>query len=421
MQLLFSSAQWLIFMLAGSIIAPLAIGNAFAMSPAEIAGLMQRTFFVLGISGLLQVWFGHKLPIVEGPASLWWGVFMIYAGLAASGVIAKDQGLQQLTMGMFISAGLSVALGVGKCLQVMKKLFTPLVTGTYLILLTAQLSGPIIKGVLGIGYLSGQVDLKVAVPALIILLAAVFMAKSSQPFFRNYSVLISLSLGWVLFILLGIDKEMTGAGQVFSLPSILVWGMPRFSAGITITALFIGVLLLTNMLATVNVVEAVLRQQTRIDPVDYNQTSVLIGVNTGLSGLFSAVGCVPISATAGFMLTTKAFDRLPFILGAVLMVVISFFPPLTAFFASIPMPVGYASVVLPFASMVGIALKSYQSLALDERELFIIGMSLMVGIGSMFISAQATSALPSVVSTLLNNGLILGMGTCILLEQGIRL
>ena len=73
--------QWMAFMVAGSIVAPIAIANLFGLSPEESAGFVQRTMFILGAAGLLQGLFGHRLPINEGPAGLWWA-FVLYGGLA---------------------------------------------------------------------------------------------------------------------------------------------------------------------------------------------------------------------------------------------------------------------------------------------------------------------------------------------------
>jgi hypothetical protein len=69
MRLVLSTFQWAMFILAGCVVAPLAIGQAYGMMPQELADFVQRTFFVLGIASLLQAFFGHRLPIMEGPLS----------------------------------------------------------------------------------------------------------------------------------------------------------------------------------------------------------------------------------------------------------------------------------------------------------------------------------------------------------------
>lgn len=418
MKLTFSSLQWMVFILAGSLVAPIAIGDAFGMTQAETAELLQRSFLIIGASAILQALFGHKLPINEGPAGLWWGVFTVYAGIVASGALTVADGLQQLTAGMLISGILFLLLGLFRIISSVRALFTPLVTGTYLILLVSQLSGSFIKGMLGIGYLQEGADTKVALTSLFILILSIVLGKSRVKWLRSYSILISLLLGWGLFKLLNLTQETMHSHTTFAFPELFAWGMPELSSGTIITSLFVGMLLLTNMVASINVVEKAYETENKdYEPINYNRSSIMMGINTWIAGLFSAVASVPISGAAGFILTTRMFSKLAFILGNALIILISFFPPLTFFFAGIPAPVGYATIFLPFSSMIGLAFKEYKSELKSENNLFIISTSLMVGIGSLFIPAAALKEWPNIIVTLLSNGLIMGMLTCMILEQ----
>ncbi|TQR47082.1 MULTISPECIES: purine/pyrimidine permease [Paenibacillus] len=423
MKLGLASFQWLVFILAGSLVAPLAVGHAFGFSPQDIAEFMQRTFLIIGISGILQTMFGHRLPIMENPAGLWWGVFAVYGGLIAAGTISLEGGLRQLEMGMLIAGALFIIIAVLRLTSAIGKLFTPLVVGTYLLLLVAQLSGSFMKGMLGVGYrASTHVELQVAIPAIITLLCAMLLPRSSKAFLRNYSVLISLCIGWLLFYLLGITEPIQPSASWVSAPMPFAWGLPELDSGILMTSLFVSLLLIANMMTSIRVMEGVMDNSGKTsEPVNYDRTMLMMGANTGLGGIFSAMGCVPISGTAGFIMTTRIYERLPFVIACVLIAGISFFPPATAFFASIPMPVGYATIFIPFASMVGLGLKEFQSIPMNERNRFILGVSIMMGIGCMFIPAEAVGQLPGLLKTMANNGLIVGMILCMAMEQGSRL
>lgn len=117
------------------------------------------------------------------------------------------------------------------------------------------------------------------------------------------------------------------------------------------------------------------------------------------------------------MLTTRTIDKLPFIIGNILIILISFFPAVTSVLANIPSPVGYAVMFITIASLAALGVKEYQSVRLTEQQLFTISMSLMVGIGSLFVPSEAITHLPSFIMLLINNGLILGTLTCIIIEQ----
>lgn len=417
MKVIFSSIQWTMFILAGTVVAPLAIGAAFHLSSAETAGMLGRTLFVLGLSSLLQVFFGHKLPIAEGPAGLWWGVFLIFASLVTGNTNEKYTVLQNLEMGLIVSGVLFLLISAAGWIRYIQQIFTPLAIGTYLILLCAQLSGSFIKGMLGIGYLTPGVDARVAFLSFFILVLSILLARSRIPMLRSYSVLIGLAVGWVLFALFHLVKpSTTHVNTLLSLPEVFPWGGPKLDTGVLITSLVTALLLLTNLITSVDVVNKVVGRNFQ---PNYKSSAIVMGINQMLAALFSTVGLVPVSSSAGFIIMTRMKERLPFIIGSILILVMSFVPSITLFFSSIPIPVGYATIFLSFIHLIGIGLREYER-EQGEEKFFIIGMALMVGIGTMFIPPESLAHLPHWITPMVNNGLILGVITCIIVEQGLK-
>lgn len=417
MRLTFSSVQWAIFILANAIVAPLSIGHAFGMSQPEIAGLLQRSFFLFGLASLLQGFFGHKLPLLDGPAGLWWGVFLTYAGFAASSGHTQVV-LRSLELGLIVSGVLFLVLSSLRLMDQIKKLFTPLVMGTTLLLLVVQLGGSFLKGILGIGYRSSRVDPVVALCALATLVFSVLLSRSRNKFLRSYSVLISLAFGWVLFAVVGIAKPIEGkVHALLTFPAVFPWGVPTFNLGIVLTSVFISFLLMVNLITSVNVVADVVGEKGKLP---YNRSGFVMGINQVLAGVLSTVGGVPLSAAAGFIFTTKVKERLPFLVGSAVVLVVSFFPLITSFLASLPMPVGYATIFLSIAGLAGIAMSQYKKVIGEEKPRFIVSFSLMLGFGLMFIPEQAWSSFPKVLASLLSNGLVIGVLACMILEQLMR-
>jgi xanthine/uracil permease len=414
MRLVFSSIQWFIFILAGSVVAPLAIGAAFGLSLEEIAGFVQRTFFVIGLVAIIQSVFGHRMPIVEGPAALWWSVFLVFIGLNGTNDRTHHI-LQSIELGLMISGLLFILLSVFNIIQHVKKLFTPIVTGTYFILLVAQISGPFIKGIIGVDYKGPGIDWRVSVTAIFTAVITILFSKSRYKWISSYSVLLGMLIGWGLFALfqLTAPKEFQ-LNKWFQIPEMLAWGMPKADTGVILTSVIVTLLLLVNIVSSIDVVEKVTRPLSK--PV-YNRSGIIMGISQILSGVFSTIGFVPLSYTAGFIMTTKMMERLPFIIGSLLILLISFFPFVTVFFASIPTPVGYASMLLAFSNMMEIGIREYSQTDLNEKNLFIIGISLMIGIGSMFIPTEAVANFPTIIASIVNNGLIVGVLICMVLEQ----
>ncbi len=86
---------------------------------------------------------------------------------------------------LLVSAVCFFLLSVFKVIDRLAKLFTPVVTGVYLLLLVMQLSQPIIKGILGIGYRKDGVDGLVFGLALVVIAAAFMMTNSNIMFLSN--------------------------------------------------------------------------------------------------------------------------------------------------------------------------------------------------------------------------------------------
>lgn len=420
MRLFFSAMQWLAFIVASSIVAPIAIAGIYGMDAVETAGLVQRTFFVLGFSGLLQVYVGHRLPINEGPAGLWWGVFIIYAGLGPTLYGSGGETLRAIEAGILISGILFMILSVFGIIDRLSKLFTPVVTGVYLILLVSQLSGSFFNGILGIGYRGKyMVDLKILSICVVLIIFSFVFSKKGPRALRQYSVLFSLALGWGIFALFGLtDPIQVSSSDIISVPEPFAFGLPAFDTGMVATSVLVTLLLLTNLIASIRVVEQVLKaQHVPVEKTRYRPAGFVAGINQLLAGGFSAVASVPISGAAGFIATTKITARLPFIVGSLFLISISFFPKVMSFVSALPAPVGYATIFIIFANLMVPAFQEFDEVENKSRSRLIIAFSLFVGIGAMFVSAKSFEDISPIVASVLNNGLILGTVVAILIEQ----
>jgi xanthine/uracil permease len=119
------SIQWLAFNLVNVAVVPLVVGTALGLDHEGIAHLAQRTMFFTSAASLLQILFGHRLPIIEGPAGMWWAVFITLAAMAP----AMGKGLPELRTDLetgVMAAGL-VLVGLGSTGLMGKalKMFTP--------------------------------------------------------------------------------------------------------------------------------------------------------------------------------------------------------------------------------------------------------------------------------------------------------
>ncbi|MGB9803292.1 uracil-xanthine permease family protein [Desulfofundulus sp.] len=408
--------QWLIFTLANTAVVPLVVGRALGLDQPGVAALAQRTLFFSGLASLLQVLFGHRLPVMEGPSGMWWGVFITLASLAPGlgkplAVLRSD-----LELGVLVAGVVLVLVGSSRLVGSALSLFTPAVTGSVLILLGLQLSGTFVRGMLGVGVEGSGANLRTALLSAVVVAVVLWVSLKGRPFTRSVAVLIGIGVGWLLAIPLGLAPGVPwSVSGVFELPRLFAWGTPTFDAGIIITSVVTGLLVLSNLVASILAMEKTVGR--KVPRQAYDRGVVLTGAADIMAGVGATVGFVPFSAGAAMVGMTRVASRMPFILFAVMMAVLGLIPPVGAFLSSIPVPVGYSVLMVSFCQMVGFGLRDYLSLPLDNRDVYIIGLTLLMGTGAMMLPARALAGMPVLARYLLGNGFLSGMLLCILLEH----
>ncbi|WP_052948070.1 purine/pyrimidine permease [Aneurinibacillus tyrosinisolvens] len=412
-----AALQWFFITLSSSLVIPLVIGQMYGLSGAQIGQFVQQTFFFIGFVSLLQIWVGHRLPITEGPAGMWWGIFVILANLGSvAGQSPKEIG-QSLEMGLIITGIMLVILGATGFIEKVQKLFTPLVTGGYLVLLAVSLSSSVMKGMLGVGYFSKEsgVHSGVALISIALVFLCFIMIRSRYKYIRSFAILICMLIGWLVYSTLGWTRPPGEVHGFFSLPRLFFWGPPIFHLGTVLTSMLTGLILLTNLIASI----AVVSQVTNVKPgnKEFRRGGMVTGVAHILSGAGGIVGLVPLSIAAGVIQVSRIASRLPFIIASILLMIFGLLPMVSSALSGLPSPVGYAVMFVSFTQLLGFGLQDFSRVKLDERNILILGFGLLAGIGLMFVPAEAFRQLPPIVSYIFGNGLVMGVLLIIFLEQ----
>ncbi len=418
---LFGGVQWAVFLMASSLATPIAIAAVFGMDPTETMLFIQRTIFVLGLACLVQAFIGHRMPINEGPAGLWWGIFMIYAGLVGVMYPSMEATFQALQSGLMYSGLLFVVFAFTGIVTKMKKFFTPTVTFTYLMLLVLQLSGTFIKGMFGTTTPNTTMDGIVLLGSIVVIFITFYFMSHKLGWVSRYSVVLAIVVGWLLFIVLGKAEPLSFDNQaILTLPNILVYGPPIWDSGMFVTAFFLTILLIANMMASIKVMEYLFKHTFAIEkPTREKAGSIASGINQLISGLFSAIGPVPISAAAGFVSATRLTSIIPFIIGGAIVVIVSLFPALMAVLSALPPPVAYAVTFSIFTKMFELAFYELLTEKNQQQAFKVSAIGIMSGIGIMFVPPESLRELPSIFIALLSNGLITGTLIAIIIEQSI--
>ncbi|MFD2170422.1 purine/pyrimidine permease [Tumebacillus lipolyticus] len=413
-----STLQWFIFLVTNSIALPVVIGSLFQLSVEEVSSLMQRTFFVVGISTLLQGWLGHRYPVADGPAGSWVSVFVILADVSLHQGTSAQETLQLFTGALLVAGILLLFLGLTGLVERIAFLFTPLVTGSFLLLLTIQLSGVFLKGMLGVQGTGQPLDLTQALLACGVFALVLILSIKGRGWVKNYAVLIGILVGWLVFALLGKSStSLTGSTALFQLPEMFAWGLPKLNAGIVFTAMLFTLTLVSNTIAAVSAVGQVVPRNEQLHQRSVRRGSWAGGFSHLFASSFSTIGVVPLPVSAGFIRLTGQTQTRPFLIACLLLSGVAFLPWIVNFLALLPGTVASAVLLANFVQLVGISFQSLLRDPLDQRRLSILGITLLIGAGLMAVPPAAFQQLPSLVQYVVTNGLLVGTLIVILLEQ----
>jgi xanthine/uracil permease len=355
---------------------------------------------------------------MEGPAGLWWGVIL---SLAAS-TQALGQSVQvlggNLEVGILLSGGLIVVLGLLGMGWTLRRLFTPIVTSTFYFLLAAQLCLIFFKGMIG---LANGSTIQPAIALLSLVLAALVLILSiwGRGLLSNFALLIGIILGWIAFRLLfpgqlpaSTPADMTTLFALFPLGNLAV------NAGLIATIILVGLISLSNTYASLEGVETQFGMP--VSTAQYKRSFVITGLSSIVSGLFGLVPYAPYTSSLGFLRATRLLSRAPFLIGAGLFILLGVVPILGQLFATLPVSVGDAVLFIAYLQLFGAALSTLDGITFSFKTINRLAAPVLLGLSLLALPATVFGTVPAIVRPLLQNGLVMGILLAMIMEHVVR-
>jgi xanthine/uracil permease len=370
----------------------------------------------VGLLSLLQAVLGHRLPLIEGVAGLWWSVYILMAQNAIGSGRDALSVLPELEGGLMVSGLFLLVICMTPAFRLIRRLFTPLVIGIYLMLLSIQMSGTLIPGMTGTT--EGSLDERILIVALVTVSITLWMSYKGKGLMKSFSALGGIVSGWLVHTLLGLrGSGAVGRGMegLIHIPRILAWGPPRLDGGILLTSIISSLILLSNLYASLEIMKP-LQKKEMLSPID-RRGGMVNGLSNILSGLFSGIGTIPFTIAVSFIHITGSAARLPYIIACLLMIVSGFLNPIGSFFTSIPLVVGQGIAFVVFAQTLSFGIQNIQKAGLTEENMLITAMSVCTGVGIMFLSSQVFQGIHPAIRSLVSNGMLMGTLVALLLEQ----
>ncbi len=396
--------------------AALVRGSGDHLTSAEITQLLQCAMSAAGIGTCMQlypVWkIGSKLPIVMGVSFTFLGSLLIIC-------TNPELGYEGM-IGAVIAGGIFEGL-VGLSAKYWKRFLTPVVSACVVIAIGLSLLSVGMDswgGGSGVEDFGAWYHLVVGVFTLIVCLVSRYLLKGV---YKNLNILVGLIFGYILSILFtaagiapmidfsGISQTIEEVG-FFSLPKLVFFTShkPVFDLGAFFT---IAIVFLVSAAETTGATTAVCTGALGRDiKMEELQGSLAVdGFSSAISGCF---GCPPLtsfSQNVGLVTMTKVINRFTIFIGALILILASLFPPLGAFFNSLPQAVLGGCTVMMFGSIMYEGIKMLKDCVFDDRTMIIVSLSFCIGVGLTQTSGNFFSAFPQAVGDIFNGNAVAGV------------
>ena len=133
------------------------------------------------------------------------------------------------------------------------------------------------------------------------------------------------------------------------------------------------------------------------------------GFSSAISGCF---GCLPLtsfSQNVGLVTMTGVINRFTILMGAIILILASLFPPLGAFFNSLPQAVLGGCTVMMFGSIMYEGVKMMKDCEFNNRTMIIVSLAFCVGVGLTQTDGNFFAAFPAAVGDIFNGNAVAGV------------
>lgn len=408
--------QWLGFLFANTVVIPLSVGAAFHLSGEALAGSVARAFILTGAACLLQAFAGHRLPLMEGQSGIWWGAILSFIATLTESHVALPLVGGAIAVGLVVTGIVISVLGLLGVHRFLNRIFSPMVMAVLLLLLTVQLIDVFFRGMFGMAG-GGVLDLKLGALSVAVAILVGVLTVAGRGGLSNFSILIGLVVGWLLYALV-FGAEPVHSPSFAAMGQLFAWGPARWQPSILGAVLLIGLINITNTIASLRAAQALLGHP--VTDAQYRRSFVVTGLVTALAGPLSVVPYAPYTSSIGFLRTTRIVDRAPFVLGAALFTAAGLVPALAGFFATLPVAMGDAVLCIAYLQLFGSGLQAIEGVRFNFRTIFRLALPLCIGLAVQDLPPSALMSLPGFAQVILGNGLLVGILLALILENSVR-
>lgn len=401
-QLMLYSLQW--FVLAIAVVTTslfIAVGP-----PAERVLYAQKVFALMGITTILQVFWGHRLPIVVGPAAVL--LVGIITALASQGA-ETDTG--KIYTSLIVGGAIVTLVAAGRLLERIQRIFTPRIVVVILMLIAFTLS-PTIRNLI---FPAGEEE-RYAFGLWFTLIGVFSMAVASHAargVWKSVVIPAALVIGSIVYYTI-----YGGFGEVFASytesEGPLLLPHLKFDGGMIAAFIFCYVALLINDIGSIQSLGAML--ETPDTDKRCRRGIGITGAMNMVAGALGVIGPVNYSMSPGVIASSSCASRYALLPPGIGLMACAFVPQLIALLSAIPNTVIGVILLYLMGTQLAAALQMTAATGstLSFDDCLIVGLPLMMALLFSYIPMQVV---PSILRPIIGNGFVMGVITVMILEH----
>ena len=399
--------QWLVITVPTILILGRVLGVIhFEDAPSQIF-YMQKLFALGGVFLIIQILWGHRLPLIIGPASvlligivssLSFSYSVIYTSVAVGGVFL-----------LFLSlSGLLAKIDF---------LFTSRIIVVILLLIGFTLA-PVILNLLyenSAGFENFHFWFAILLVTLMLLMNKWFVGA-----WKSIVVLLGIVIGTVVYLQFKPIElsEAATMSEILSSDKSSFFIFPlEFDFGVITAFIFCYLALLINELGSIQSIGSILDLKD-IDKRTQRGVAVT-GVSNIFAGLTGVIGLVDFSFSPGIIAATRCASRFVLIPAGIGLIAISLFPGIISILNQTPsLVIGAIMFYLMVTQLAsGFHLMNKQKAVIDFESAIVIGFPVMLAMLISFLPEAVVSSIPLIARPILTNGFVMGVITVIVCEH----
>ena len=398
--------QWLAITVATVIIIGKVVAGLHFDEFASQLVYMQKLFFVMAVSLFCQVLWGHRLPLITGPATV------LLVGIVAGA--GSEIGAVYTTIaagGVFL-----MLLGVTGLFSVLTRFFTSRVVATILMLIALTITPTILALILDAPSPEMAVkNLAFALAFLLVMLAADRLLKG---IWKSTMIVWAILAGSLLFQAIVPPDVWRDRGQLGIISHFFTDFTTQLSwePGLLISFLVCFIALAINDLGSIQAVGRLVGSPAMDRRVTAGIT--VTGLSNILAGFCGVIGPVNFSLSTGIIAANGNASRFTLIPTSLAMLAIAFLPGVVAFVWNVPaVVVGTILLYIMSAQLSAGLMVAFGTGGFSFQDGLIISIPSMVSIIISYLPAAVKSALPSLLMPVVGNGFVMGVLTVLILEH----